>query len=205
MHDVGERRIGREPERDLAAAVANVVGALDLGRARLAVVEGRADADFHARKPDWLDAADDLRGVEHALEAGVAGREVDDAHAVSGIVLDHGFDDGGVAQVGRVGPHRALDEDICEPLLLVPCEHAREDGIAVEAREAPPHDARRAIEQGGNATVADDRVVERLRSLRMGDHRHLMMRLRRHIHAVIRSPSEFASGAGARLARPKSD
>ena len=60
-----------------------------------------------------------------------------------------------------------VEHDVGEALLLVAREQPAEHRIAVEAREAPPHDARQRIDQRGGAAIADDGEIEVL--LRGGD------------------------------------
>ena len=109
VRDVGKRRVRRQPQRVRAACIADVVGAQRPGRAGLSVVEGRANPDPDARQARRrLDAAEDLRRVEDALEALEARREVGDAHRIPGLVARGGLDDRGVAQVGRLVRDRSF-------------------------------------------------------------------------------------------------
>ena len=110
--------------------------------AALAVVEGRPQANGDARQPaQRLDAADDLRGMEGALEAQEARREIGDPHGVAVAVLEHRLDDRRVAHVLRARRRLAVQDDVAEALLLVAGEQGGEHRVGIEARKAPPDDA----------------------------------------------------------------
>ena len=62
VDDVGERRVGGQPQNLRAADVADVIGADDDVRRRASVIVGRPHADGDARQAgERFDAADDLR------------------------------------------------------------------------------------------------------------------------------------------------
>ena len=118
VRDIGERGIGRQAQHVGAAVKAHVVGADSLALGRLAVAEGRPQADGDARQSaQRLDAADDLGGVKRALEAEEARREIGDANGVAAGVLQHRLDDGGIAHVLRVRSCLPVQDDVAEPLL----------------------------------------------------------------------------------------
>src|SRR3546814_19221404 len=69
----------------------------------------------------------------------------------------------GIAAIGLLGALEILELDIVEAALciLVAVEQAAEHGIAVEAGQAAPHDARLGIDESDEGAVADNRQVER--------------------------------------------
>ena len=132
MGDVGQRRIGRQPQDVGAAGEAHVIGADGLAIARLAVIERRPQPNGDARQSaDGLDPADDLGGVKGTLKAHEARREVGDLYRVAVAVLQKGLDDRRVAHVRRSGFRRPvpMDDNVAKALLLVAREQAREDGV----------------------------------------------------------------------------
>ena len=154
--DVGQRRIRREPQNVDTADEAHVVGADRLAVAGLAVVERRPQPDGDTRQsPHGLDAADDLRGVESALEALEARREVGNLDDVAVAVLEDRLHDRRIADVGRSGLARVVQDHVAEALLLLAGQEAREDGIGIKTRKTPPDDAPVGIDEGRHASVAD--------------------------------------------------
>ncbi len=100
--------------------------------------------------------------MEGALEAHEARGEVGDLDGVAAAVLQNRLHDGGVAHVAgaRLRFSVAVHDHVAEALLLVAREQARENGIAVEAGKAPPHDARVGVDERRDATVADRGELE---------------------------------------------
>ena len=144
-----------------AADEAHVIGADRLALAGLAVVECRPQPDGDSRQAaQGLDAADDLRRVESALEALEARREVGDLDDVAVAVLEDRLHDRRVADVGRSGLARVVHDHVAEALFLLAGQEAREDGIGIKARKAPPDDAAVGIDEGGHASVADCSELE---------------------------------------------
>ena len=87
-----------------AADIADMVGADDGVGGSAAVVVGRAHADGDARQARHrLDAPNDLRRTESALEPVEARREIGDATACAVDVGQDRLDDRGVAQIARLG------------------------------------------------------------------------------------------------------
>ena len=161
VHDIGEGGIGGDAQRVGAARIADVVRPAGTRGARAPVVERRPDPDLDARQAGHrLDAAEDLWRIEHTLETLEAGHEVGDAHGVAGAIAQRGLHDRGVAQIGALRGDRALQHHVAEALLDVAGQQARQDGIGIEAREAPPGDAPDGVHQRSGAAVADDREVE---------------------------------------------
>src|SRR5687768_2921296 len=100
VRNVGQWRIGGEAQHVGTPAVADVVGAYGRHLSALSVVERRPQAYGDARQPSQrLDAANDLRGMEGALEAQETGREISDAHGIAIAVLEHRLDDRSIAHV----------------------------------------------------------------------------------------------------------
>src|SRR5882757_90485 len=104
-----------------------------LGR-RLAVVESRPDADGHPRQPcDWLDPPDELRRTEDAFVAAEARHEIGDAHGAAALVAQNGFDDSGIADIGRLMLDDAIEQHVAKALFLVAGNQPGKNRIAVEA------------------------------------------------------------------------
>ena len=149
MGDVGEGGVGGQAQRIGAAGEADVVGPDGAGGTGHAVVERRPRPDGDARQTcHRLDAAENLRRVEDALETLESGREIGDAKGIAAGVADGGLDNRRVAQIGRFPGHRPFHHHVAEPLLLVAGEEAGEHGIGIEAGKAPPEDAARACPPG---------------------------------------------------------
>ena len=159
--DIGERRVGGEADMRVAVPVADVAGAERAVGDRRAVIVRRPEADGDARHAgDRLDHPHQLRRAEHAIEILEARREIGDATAAPFLVGQDRLDDRGVAHIGRLDIGQVVEHDVGEALLLVAGEQAAEDRIAVEARKAPPHEARAGLDQRGGAAVADDGEIE---------------------------------------------
>ena len=77
-------------------------------------------------------------------------------------------DDRRVAQVGASAGDRPLQHHVAEALLLVAGKQAREDGIGIEARKAPPQDAAAA---SISAAMRQLPITARSRGLPPGRHR----------------------------------
>ncbi len=89
-----------------------------------------------------------------------ARREIRDPHRIAVAVGQHRRDDGRIAQILGMDVDHVLEHDVGEALFLGPRQQAGEQRVTVEAREAPPDDARRRIDQRGRAPVADHRQIE---------------------------------------------
>ncbi len=57
----------------------------------------------------------------------------------------------------------AVQHDIAKSFFLIARKQAREHRVAVEAREAPPHQPRPRVGQRGGAAIADDGKIQPLR------------------------------------------
>ena len=90
---------------------------------------------------------------------------------VAGGVAERGLHDRRVAQIGAFRGDRPLQHHVAEPLLDVAGKKARQDGIRIEARKAPPRDAAADVHQRGGSAVADDRKVEGLAPGTVNRHR----------------------------------
>ena len=163
LADVGERAVGGEAHDFVAADIADVVGADDEFLDWLPVVVRRPHADGDARQArDRLDAADDLRRTEGALVAVEARREVGDAHRGAARVGQHRLDDRGVAHIARRAAGEFRQHDVAKALLLVARQQPREHRVGIEARKAPPDDARAAVDERGDAAISDQRQIKAL-------------------------------------------
>ena len=163
VDDVGQRRVGRQAQHLRTADVANVVGAADDHLGRTAVIVGRPHSDRDPRNAGHrLDPPDDLRRTERSLVEHEPRSEIRDAQRCAVAAGQDRLDDRRVSQVVRIDAPQVIDDDVAESLLLVARQQAREHRIAVEAREAPPDDARLAVDKCGDATVPDEGKVERL-------------------------------------------
>ena len=165
--DVGERRVGGQTDR-LATGIADVIAAERALHVGLAVARGRTEADGDARQAgDRLDDAHQLRRAVRAAELLEARREVRDAHRSAVAIGEHGGDQRGVAHVFGMRRDQPVENDVGEALLLIAGEQPAEHGIAIETREAPPHNAAERIDQRDCAAVSDDGKIKVL--LRGGD------------------------------------
>ena len=81
------------------------------------VIIGRTDPNRNARQSrDLLDAANELRGSEDPLVLFEARCEIRDFDDAALAVLENGFHDGGVAQIGCAGFDLVGQDDVAEPL-----------------------------------------------------------------------------------------
>jgi hypothetical protein len=109
-------------------------------RHRHAVARCRAYADRDARQPrDRLDDPHELGRAEDAVVFAKPRREIGDPYRRAFVVGKDGGDDCGIAHVFGRMPDHAMEHDVAKALLLVAGQEPRKDGIAVEARKAPPH------------------------------------------------------------------
>src|SRR5262249_33782998 len=126
-----------------------------------AIIECRTHPDLDARQSRGrLDAAEDLRRIEHALEALEARHEIGDAHRVASTVANGGLHNRRVAQILALRGDRPLQHHVAEALLHIAGEEPRQDRVRVKAREAPPRDPSFGVHQSRASAVADDRKVE---------------------------------------------
>ena len=161
LDDVRERRVRGQAHHFLAAEIADVIGAEHHFVGLLPIVARWPDADGDARQARHrLNAPDDLRRAESALEALEARRKVCDAQYSAAFVGHDRLDDCGIANILRFAAHHVRHHDVCEAFLFVPGEKAGKHGIAVKTRKAPPDDARLAIHERRHPTIAYQRKVE---------------------------------------------
>ncbi len=90
-----------------------------------------------------------------------ARRKIGDAYRAAIAVDELGHHDGGVAHVIRADLDLAVEHHVGEAFFLVTGQEPTEHGVAVVARQAPPHDAPARLDQSRGAAVADDGEVER--------------------------------------------
>src|SRR5947209_3570810 len=128
---------------------------------RMSVMMGGPEANGDAGQPcDRLDNAYELGRTKDPTELLVPGREVGNADRAALLVGQNGRDNGGVAQILRLVVDHAVEHDVGKSLLFIACNKPAEDRIAVKAREAPPHHARRGSDERGRAAVADHRKIK---------------------------------------------
>ena len=112
LQDMAHRPVGGQPQRRVAAHIADVVGAVGGARPRRAIVDGGPQLDADTRRtlhrPDQ--PHEGQRPVEPP-ELPVAGAEVDDLQPRAGGVGDLGPQDRGVAQVALIGVGAVDDLD----------------------------------------------------------------------------------------------
>ena len=77
------------------------------------------------------------------------------------------LDDRRIAEVSALRVALIVEHDVGEALLLLAGQQAREDGVGIEARKAPPHEAAARIDERRDAAIADQREVERLTAGRL--------------------------------------
>ena len=160
--DVGQRRIGGEPDDDVAARVADVVAAERTLGDRLAVAVRRPHADGDARQARHrLDDPHQLRRPERC------GRKLRKRGAKS--VMRTAPPWRSVSTVETMAVLRRYSDWLAtmpssttseKPFSSSPATQPAEHRIAVEARIAPPHQAARRLDQRGGAAVADDGKIE---------------------------------------------
>ena len=161
LDDVRERRVGGQAHHLFAAEIADVIGAEHRFVGLLPIVARRPHADGDARQArQRLNAPDDLRRTENALEALEARREVGDAQHRAAFVGHDRLDDCGIANIVRFAARHVRHHDVREALLFVAGQQAGKHRIAVKSRKAPPDDARLAIHERRDPTIAYERKVE---------------------------------------------
>ena len=159
--DIGERPVGGEPDGKVLAVEGDVIAAERTLLNRPSIIGGWTHPDGDAGKAgERLDNADQLRRPEHAAELAEARREIGDPDRAVFLVGQDGGYDRRIALVVRREVGEVLQHDIGESLFLIARHKAREHRIAVEAREAPPDQARGGVEQRRRLPVADHGKIE---------------------------------------------
>ena len=139
--DIGQRRIGGEPDHRVGAAEAHMVAADRFERHRDAVMAGRPHPDGDPRQAgDRLDDPHELRRAKDAVIFAKPRREIRNPDRRALVVGQDRGDDSGVAHIFGGKIDHALEHDIAEALLLAARQQAGKDRVAVEARIAPPYD-----------------------------------------------------------------
>src|ERR1700724_1663015 len=127
----------------------------------MSVMMGGPEANGDSGQPcHRLDNAYELRRTKEAAKLLVPRREVSNADRAALLVGQNGRDDRGVAQILRLEVDHAVEHDVGKSLLFIACNKPAEDRIAVEARGAPPHEARRGSDERSGAAVADHRKIK---------------------------------------------
>ena len=106
-----------------------------------------------------LDPTDDLRRPVDAAEQLEARREIGDAHLRAARIGHRRLDHRGVAQILRLDLDEVGERHFAEPFLFVSRQQAGEYRIGIEARKAPPDDARAPVDKSGGLAIADQRVI----------------------------------------------
>jgi hypothetical protein len=130
-------------------------------REGMSVIVGGTKAQRDARNSRYrLDDPDELRGPEDAAEAPKSRRKIGDADSGALPIRENRRYDSGIAEIFGFEFGHVMEHDVRKSLLLVTCEQAAEDRIAVEARIAPPHQSRSWTDERGGASIADDGKVK---------------------------------------------
>ncbi len=159
--DVGQRRVGGEADHRTIVQIANIVAADNKVRGRVPVVVCRAETDGDARQSrNRLDHPDQLRRSKNPTELAMAGRKIGDTDRPASTIGEHRRYHRGVAEILRLKIGHVVEHDIGETLLVVTCEQAAEDRIAVETRVAPPDQARGRVDERSRAAIPDDGEIE---------------------------------------------
>ena len=159
--DIGQRRIGGEPDDGALVDIANVVAADGMLGERVAIVVRRTETNGHAGQPGHrLDHPDELRRSKNAAELAIAGGKIGDADGAAVAVGQYGRDHRGIAQIFRLEIGHVVEDDIGKSLLVVARQQPTEDRVTVEARITPPYQARRGIDERSRAPIADDRKIK---------------------------------------------
>ncbi len=155
-HHIGQRRVGRHPQRHVVADEADMAAAARGLRLRAAPVEARRDRHAHARRAlDRADPPHQRQRTEIAAQAEEARREIGDLETVAVAVGQPRAQHRGVRLVplARFGEVLDLDREMARVLARV--EQRVEDRIAIEAWQAAPDDAAARIDQRGERAIAD--------------------------------------------------
>src|SRR5262249_5242713 len=111
--DVGQRRIGGEPDDDAFVEVPDVVAPDRMAGKRAAVIVRGADADRDARQAgDRLDDPDELRWPKNAPELPVAGRKIGDTDRAAALVGEDRRYDRGIAKILRLEVGHVVQHDV---------------------------------------------------------------------------------------------
>ena len=159
--DIGQRRIGGEPDDGALMDVADVVAADGmLGEGMPIIVRGAKANGDAGQAGHRFDHPDELRRPKHAAELPVTGREIGDADGAAVAVGQNGRYHRGIAQILRLEIGHVVEDDVGKSLLVVAREQTTEDRVAIEARITPPYQTRRGIDERSRAPVADDGKIE---------------------------------------------
>jgi hypothetical protein len=152
--DVVDGHVGVEPERAREAVDAELGLARHERRGSLRPPEPRLEVNAHARPSlDRFDDAVELYRVEDVLDGAEARREVEHAKGTRVCSKERRQDVGvlEIALAAGLATSGLDDETAAIPLV----EERREDRLGVEARQAAPHDAARALHERRALTVTD--------------------------------------------------
>ncbi|MNS82514.1 hypothetical protein D3C72_1162610 [compost metagenome] len=159
---MSHRGVGRQPQGQVGAQIADVVGARGPIRAARPPIRRGPQPHRDARRPRQGphhprkgDGAIDARMLQ------VTRREIENLDRGPAFVGHHRAQDGGVADIGLFDRHPVGQFDGPEAVFGIAAVHqGREDRIAVDARGAGPDETGFAVDQGADRTVADGGEVE---------------------------------------------
>jgi hypothetical protein len=140
LRNIGNRRVGGEPQRGQRRQEAHMVAAEGASRLDRAVIESRPYSDADARRPrQRLDPTQQHRRPKDATELPEARRQIGDPHRGACRIGKGRRQDGRIALVTLGRSAQALEADVEETRAILPgrvVEQTAEHGIAVEARPA---------------------------------------------------------------------
>src|SRR6266513_1896322 len=161
----GNRRVRGEPQHEIGTCVADVIrAARGLRRGApvaLGGTQAHADAGIAGDPPD---PAHQHHGTEHPAVLLEAGSEIGDLDARPGAVVQPGDEDRRIDEILLLGTRRLgqlHDEEPEVRFTLALAQQRAEGRVAVEMREAPPHDLAQRIHQSADRSVPDQGEVER--------------------------------------------
>src|SRR5262249_13221173 len=125
----------------------------------IAVSRAKSNCDTrHA--PNRLDDADELRRPKCAAENLEARSEIGYPNGAAFVVGQLRNNDRGVAHVVRPGLDVAVQQDVGKTFFIIPRSQPAEHGVAVIARQAPPHIARGRLKKSRRTAIANNREIE---------------------------------------------
>jgi hypothetical protein len=110
-----------------------------------------------------FDDPHELRRTQQPVEVAQPRREIGDLHLGAIVGRQQGDDGGGIALILRSRGDLAIQHHIAKAFFLVARDQPAEHRIAVEAGKTPPHQLAPAVDQGGDAAIADNGKIDRPR------------------------------------------
>ena len=158
IHDIGDRRVGRDPETGRLVQELDMIDAPARDHVVLAALALGEEVHLDARHAfQRRDPAHHAGRAEHPALVHEARTEVGDLYRGAVLCLQDRLDHGRVALIGLGAGDMALQRD---GELAASAEEAVEDRFAIEARQAEPAAGRILVDEARHGAIADNAEFE---------------------------------------------